>query len=319
MSDVLHEKEDLDVTLTSISRILDNIDALVYVSDMETYELIYMNKYGRDIWGDPNGRLCWQVLQSGQTKPCDFCTNNRLIDADGMPTGAYVWEFQNTVDDHWYQCRDQAISWLDGRLVRLEIASDITERKNMEEELKASKSKYEKLARTDELTGIINRRGFFEEGNKLCNLAKRFNHPTSIIMLDIDYFKQVNDDYGHSVGDKALIQFVETIHKNIREVDVFARLGGEEFAIVLPETDKNGAVKIAEKLCAKISAMIITHDVSPLSITCSFGVTTFRCVTTSFEEALSNADKALYQAKSEGRNRVIVHDAAKDETHEIKS
>lgn len=308
MSNIPHQNEDPDVTLTSISRILDNIDALVYVSDMETYELIYMNKYGRDIWGDPDGRLCWQVLQSGQTKPCTFCTNDRLLNADGMATDVYVWEFQNTVDGHWYQCRDQAISWLDGRLVRLEIASDITERKQMEDELKASKSKYEKLARTDELTGIINRRGFFEEGNKLCNLAKRFNHTTSIIMLDIDYFKQVNDEHGHSVGDKALVQFVETIQKNIREVDVFARLGGEEFAIVLPETDKNGAVKIAEKLCAKISAMVISHDGAPLSITCSFGVTSFRCVTTSFEEALSDADRALYQAKSDGRNQVVYDD-----------
>jgi len=308
MSDASHDNEDLDVTLTNISRILDNIDALVYVSDMQTHELIYMNKYGCDIWGPPNGRCCWQVLQSGQTKPCEFCTNDRLIDADGKPTDTYVWEFQNTVDGHWYQCRDQAIPWIDGRLVRLEIASDITDRKKIEDELKASKSKYEKLARTDELTGIINRRGFFEEGIKLCNLARRFNHSTSIIMLDIDYFKQVNDKYGHSLGDTALVQFVQTIQKNIREVDVFARLGGEEFAIILPETDKNGAVKIAEKLCAKISAMVISSNAAPFSITCSFGVTTFRCATTSFEDALSDADKALYQAKSDGRNRVIYGD-----------
>jgi diguanylate cyclase (GGDEF)-like protein len=305
MSDESPNIEDLDVTLSSISTILDSIDAVVYVSDMETYELIYINKYGRDIWGEPNGRRCWQVLQSGQTGPCEFCTNDRLVDADNNPTGAYVWEFQNTVDNHWYQCRDQAIPWIDGRLVRLEIASDITDRKQIEDELKASKSKYVKLARTDELTGIINRRGFFEEGNKICNLAKRFNHTTSIIMLDIDYFKQVNDEHGHSAGDKALVQFVETIRKNIREVDIFARLGGEEFAIVLPETDKNGAIKIAEKLCAKTAAMVIPTEGAPLSITCSFGVTSFRCVTTSFEEALSHADKALYQAKSEGRNQVI--------------
>ena len=94
-----------------------------------------MNRYGRRIWGDHIGEKCFAVIQSGQTGPCDFCSNDQLLDADGKPTGPYVWEFQNTVDHEWYECRDEAISWPDGRIVRLEIAMNITERKRAEEAL----------------------------------------------------------------------------------------------------------------------------------------------------------------------------------------
>ena len=113
----------------SILTILDGLDALVYVSDMQTYELLYTNEYGRNIWGNIQGKTCWRVLQEGQNGPCVFCTNDRLLDASGQPSGVHVWEFQNTVNQRWYQCRDQAIRWTDGHLVRIEIATDITDRK----------------------------------------------------------------------------------------------------------------------------------------------------------------------------------------------
>ena len=116
--------------------ILDNIDALVYVADLKTHEILFLNKYGRDIWGEATGKTCWKILQKEQDGPCPFCTNHLLLTAAGVPTGVYAWEFQNTVTGHWYDCRDQAIRWSDDHLVRLEIATDITERKKAEEELK---------------------------------------------------------------------------------------------------------------------------------------------------------------------------------------
>jgi PAS domain-containing protein len=118
--------------------ILDGIDSLVYVADMDTYELLFVNKYGRDIWGDIQGNICWKVLQSGQTAPCDFCTNKYLLDSEGKPKEPYTWEFQNTINKHWYYISDRAVRWIDGRLVRLEIASDITERKTLVEERQRS-------------------------------------------------------------------------------------------------------------------------------------------------------------------------------------
>jgi diguanylate cyclase (GGDEF)-like protein len=263
-----------------------------------------MNRYGREIWGDPGDRVCWQVLQSGQTGPCAFCTNHLLVDPDGTSTGTYVWELQNTRTGRWYQCRDEAISWTDGRLVRIEIASDITDRKLVEDELKASQLRAEELARTDDLTGITNRRGFFDDSNKLFSLAKRFDHSTSIVMLDIDYFKEVNDRHGHAMGDQVLVDFVQTIQGHIREVDVFGRLGGEEFALILPETDMTGAINIAEKLRSKISATDHRDGKTSIAISCSFGVTTLSRDHRTFENALSDADRALYLAKTNGRNRV---------------
>jgi len=118
-----------ELAMERFQTLVDALDALVYVADMETYEILFINAYGKKVWGEITGKLCWQTLQEGQTGPCPFCTNDRLVDKEGNPTGTYVWEFQNTVTRHWYECRDQAIRWTDGRLVRMEIATDITRRK----------------------------------------------------------------------------------------------------------------------------------------------------------------------------------------------
>ncbi|HWQ63275.1 MAG TPA: PAS domain S-box protein, partial [Methanospirillum sp.] len=117
-----------------IFTILDSIDALIYVTDMDTYDLLYLNKRGRGLFGDIVGKKCYKTIQKDQEGPCPFCNNNLLIDESG-PTGVCQGEFQNTQNKRWYDCRDRAIRWSDGRLVRLEIATDITERKRNADEL----------------------------------------------------------------------------------------------------------------------------------------------------------------------------------------
>ena len=116
--------------------VMNALDALIYIADMQTHELLFLNAYGRRIFGDATGKKCWEVIQSGQSGPCAFCTNGRLCDNHGQPAGVHRWEFQNTITKRWYECHDQAIPWTDGRFVRMEVAKDITERKQSEEQLR---------------------------------------------------------------------------------------------------------------------------------------------------------------------------------------
>lgn len=120
--------------------ILDSIDSIIYAADMETYELLFINSSGQKKWGHMAGKKCWEVIQEGQSGPCSFCTNNQLIDDEGNPKEVYQWVMKNTKNKRYYICRDQAIRWIDGRLVRLQIATDITEEKEAEKRLKRSEA-----------------------------------------------------------------------------------------------------------------------------------------------------------------------------------
>ena len=171
----------------SISTILNSLDAVVYVADIETHEMLFMNKLAIETFGEHDGAPCYSILQKGQDKPCSFCTNHLLINGKNEAEKVHVWEFQNTITKDWYECRDQAIRWIDGRLVRMEIAIDITDRKKMETNLKLAKQNAEKLASIDDLTQIRNRRSFFLDSKKAIDSNDGF---TSLIMLDIDYFKK---------------------------------------------------------------------------------------------------------------------------------
>jgi two-component system cell cycle sensor histidine kinase/response regulator CckA len=121
--------------------VMDSLDAVVYVSDMDTYEVLFINEHGRKIFGDITGKICWQSLQKGQIGPCPFCTNKYLLDALGKPGRIYTWEAQNSVSGKWFYIQDRAIKWVDGRIVRLEVATDITERKLSETKLAVEKER----------------------------------------------------------------------------------------------------------------------------------------------------------------------------------
>ncbi|MDA3861176.1 MAG: PAS domain S-box protein [Melioribacteraceae bacterium] len=127
---------------TQFTSIINSLDAIVYVADMETYELLFVNSaLVKDI-GDIKGQLCWQALQINKTGPCEFCTNNKLLTEDGEIGDPYTWEFQNTITGKWYLLKDKAIIWHDGRIVRLEIAADITESKKAEDKLQESEERF---------------------------------------------------------------------------------------------------------------------------------------------------------------------------------
>lgn len=159
------------------------------------------------------------------------------------------------------------------------------------------------IAVTDELTQLPNRRGFNIEVKILMDLSKRYNHPLSIAMLDIDYFKYVNDTYGHRVGDEVLKKLSTLIRKSVRTTDLFARIGGEEFVLVMPETSTRVAKKLLNELRKVVAQYLFPHGEK---LTVSIGMTSYSGVE-HVEKLLETADKALYEAKETGRNRVVIH------------
>ncbi|MGH9901346.1 MAG: sensor domain-containing diguanylate cyclase, partial [Pyrinomonadaceae bacterium] len=159
----------------------------------------------------------------------------------------------------------------------------------------------EKQALTDGLTGCFNRRSFEMRLESALHGAARMRQPLSLIMLDIDHFKRVNDTYGHDAGDLALRRLANVLREELRGVDIAARYGGEEFAVILPHTGVKDAVSVAERLRARVSKMEVT-GVGP--ITASFGVATFPLHATSRDLLVTTADRELYKAKREGRDQV---------------
>lgn len=164
----------------------------------------------------------------------------------------------------------------------------------------------EKLSTTDPLTGLNNRRYFNEAAQKLFNLSIRYKRSLSALMLDIDYFKKVNDTYGHDIGDEVLRRVAQTCQRLMRVTDLCARYGGEEFCFLFPETNSDGALRIAEKLGKAIAIMEIEANGETFSITASFGVSECNHNEDSLEQLIKRSDQALYEAKRKGRDRAVV-------------
>lgn len=166
-------------------------------------------------------------------------------------------------------------------------------------------------AATDGLTGTLTRRAFREEADKLISLAIRHGHALSCIVLDVDHFKRVNDTYGHSAGDEVLKAVASACQSSLRASDLFGRLGGEEFAVMLPHVDAKGALAAAEKLRGAIAAQAIHGDFGPLAVTASFGISALSTNTRDSATLLAQADAAMYLAKSAGRNRCVEWEAGR--------
>jgi len=162
----------------------------------------------------------------------------------------------------------------------------------------------QRQAITDELTDLANRRRFTDTLDTELRRAERFGEPLGVVFADLDDFKLINDRYGHQVGDRVLRAFADCLKKRVRVIDVAARLGGEEFAVLLVETDHAGALALAESLREAVEALAIPGGPrEPVRLTASFGVASYPQAR-SPEELLAAADAALYQAKREGKNRV---------------
>lgn len=171
--------------------------------------------------------------------------------------------------------------------------------------LKQIQSDLEKIATQDPLTFVYNRRHFYTLAEVEIERSLRRQSPCSIVLVDIDHFKSINDSHGHKTGDEALIHFSQICRQHLRKADIFARFGGEEFVMLLPEADLTQAWETAERIRKIVEDTTLDIDGRPLKMTASFGVSTFKDSQDTLNHLLQKADKALYAAKEKGRNRVI--------------
>ncbi len=172
--------------------------------------------------------------------------------------------------------------------------------------LRRANEKLKVLSEVDPLTDTLNRRTFMEEADKHLALASRHHYPTSLIVLDFDHFKQINDCYGHAVGDDVLMSTVHIIKDTIRETDVLARIGGEEFILLLPHTGRQGALFLAERILSLIRENVIVSHQEQVQVTVSMGGVTCGTSQSRLDELMSRADRLLYRAKQAGRDRIVI-------------
>jgi len=189
------------------------------------------------------------------------------------------------------------------------VLRDITDRLKTEQDLRQAQEELVRLAHTDYLTGIHNRRFFMQRLSEEVERVRRHGSQLSVLLFDLDYFKNVNDQCGHYAGDQILKSVADVSMEVKRITDIAARIGGEEFALLLPETDQTGAVRTAQRLRQAIAR--ITHPATQarkLKVTASIGVATVSAVSQDLENVLNHADEALYKAKHSGRNAVCCAD-----------
>jgi diguanylate cyclase (GGDEF)-like protein/PAS domain S-box-containing protein len=189
-----------------------------------------------------------------------------------------------------------------------DLVWSVIEQKQTNEQIRQLNAQLERLAMMDDLTGLMNRRAFFSQGAKEINRAQRHQTSLSLLMLDVDVFKTVNDRYGHAAGDRVLQHVSHKIVENLREMDMVARMGGEEFSVLLPNTRAEDAVKLAERVRRAVEQESCQFQDQIIDVTVSIGVASYSKDISSLEALLRHADDSMYQAKNAGRNQVVVMD-----------
>lgn len=218
------------------------------------------------------------------------------------------------IDEGWRRRKDGSRYWCQSLVSALEektgevtgfsvVLRDVTQSKTNAEEIR-------RLITTDQLTGVSNRARFYELGEAELTRWKRFGQPLSALMIDLDHFKRINDTHGHAAGDEVLKQVAVALQTTLRSIDIIGRLGGEEFAILLPSIELAGAEMVAERLRRVISGLIPTFEGTAIPVTLSIGCSELSAEAADLDALLRQADRGLYSAKEGGRNRVVVQRGA---------
>lgn len=296
---VLHNKQQENELRNSEERfrlMIDGAPFPIVVCGLEEYSILYSNQLAASFFNISQEEAMllkitdFYVVQKERLKMfAELRKQGRVLGRELQlknRNGQFFWVIVSAVKMEWF-----------GKPVVMVAINDISARKKMEEEL-------QRLAMTDTLTGILNRRQFFILAEQEVERSRRYGRTLALLLYDIDHFKQVNDTFGHQAGDIVLRELAKLVHEQLRRNDIEGRVGGEEFAVLLPETTISEAVVLAERIRGIIESFAINIGETSLHITASFGVTAVKENDVALDSIYQRADSALYEAKNAGRNRV---------------
>lgn len=281
---------------TSLESILDNTGIDIYVNDFYNHDILYVNKSMAAPYGGKEqfmGRKCWQVLFPGQSGPCEFCPETKLLDEQGAPTKVYTWDYQRAFDGSWFRVFSAAFRWVDGRMAHVVSSADITDNKQQE-------ALIQYMANYDSLTGLPNRRSLVMECRKRIDNATE-TEQGYLLFFDIDGFKAINDNFGHDAGDEFLVKLGEFFSSCPILKDSIYRNGGDEFVAIIggENITKNNIRNLASFIHERFKKPWVLKNGSVYCNT-SIGVACFPEDGRNAEELLHKADLAMYQAKKAG-------------------
>ncbi len=286
------------------SDVVDRIPDAVFVLD-DRGRILDLNPAAASVLGEHAG--------SPVGRPFAELLDAPVLGGPQLESGGEVRDLplRRSGEERTYDVRISLLKGARRSVGRVLVFRETTDRRRIEQGLREASAslelanrELERLANTDTLTGLSNRRHFTATLEAELRRALRHERPLSLIVLDLDRFKQVNDQHGHAMGDRVLVSSARAIEDVVREVDLVGRLGGEEFAVLVPETDLSGAFRLAERIRANIAASgVVDSRGEPLRVTASLGVAALGVSGSDADSLLLAADDALYRAKANGRNR----------------
>ena len=294
--------------------VLENTEEAIVMTDT-VGRITWANRAFEQISGysleQASGRKPGELLQGPKSDPTTIAHMRECLSRNAN----FACEVLNYAKDgnaYWIRISCQPEFDADGELrgytaIQTDITNEKQSRLDLQAEIEARSRLEEKLrhlASHDELSGLPNRRHFMQQANDELARCKRYQRPLSVLMVDLDHFKRINDHHGHGAGDEVIEAFAERCRAILRETDTPARIGGEEFAILLPETDTQAAVRTAERLRRQIGKTPVQTSAGEIMVTISIGVASLSEQCQDIESMLKRADDHLYRAKQDGRDRI---------------
>ncbi len=303
-------------------KLLENVNDAIFCTD-ENFLISYWNRAAERIFGwkseEVMGHSTVDVLKA-EFSPEQRVKTIQTLTEIGQWKGEIV-QYSRSGEPLVFEANVMSMRDYQGKTIYVAANREITKRKRAEEELRRAKDALEAtnrelqeafrreqvFARTDSLTGIFNRRHFFDLAEQEFVIAKRYRQTISVIIFDVDHFKQVNDTFGHQVGDEILQSIVRIARENLREADIFARHGGEEFIILLANSNAQESQIVAERIRKNIAASHLDTERGKVNVTVSIGIAELSSDTNTIDHLVKYADQALYKAKEQGRNRTMIY------------